>query len=319
VSLTQTHLWIIFGVIVTALVAFDLWHSRERKEMSVKSALHWSLLWIGISLAFGGLVWWVRGSDSAVEYVTGWMLEKALSIDNLFVFLLIFSHFRVPAEDRHRVLSWGIIGALVLRAVMIFAGIGLIQHWHAVIYVFGALLALTGLKTMFKKEGDQDLEKGRMVRMLRRILPLTPRYDGGKFFTLDSAGRRTGTMLLLVVMVVEMTDVLFAIDSIPAVFAVTEDPFIVFTSNMFAVLGLRALYFALAGLLERLEYLRYGLGAILILVGAKMCLSDVIEVPAVASLAMTLFVLAVSVVGSLLATRHKARREAREEALSRGP
>jgi tellurite resistance protein TerC len=266
---------------VAGLVVLDLFHNRGRRELSVASALRWSALWIGVSLAFGGLVWWARGGDAAAQYVTAWTLEKALSVDNLFVFMLIFAHFRVSPKDQHHALMWGIAGAIVMRAAMIFAGIELMRAWHPVVYVLGGVLALTGVRTLTTREDKRDIESRPTVRLLRRLLPHAPQ-------------------LLLVVMIIEVTDLLFAIDSIPAVLAVTSDPLIVLTSNILAILGLRALFVALARLLERIRYLRVGLAVILILIGAKMCLSDVIDVPPIASLAVTLTGLAVAIIASLV-------------------
>jgi tellurite resistance protein TerC len=308
-NIPEHWLWVGFSVLVIGLIALDLVVSRNRHEaMPIKTALAWSAFWIGISLAFGAGVWWVRGSEQGIQFFTGYLLEKSLSVDNLFVFLIIFQQFRVPAGEQHRVLTWGILGALVLRGLMIFAGVELIQHYHWVLYVFGGFLVYTGARTLFHKreEGPQSLEKGRMVRFLERVLPFVPRYEGGRFLTHEN-GKRTGTLLLLVLVVIEATDLIFAVDSIPAILAITDDPFIVFSSNVLAILGLRALFFAVAALLERLRYLQLGLGFILILIGAKMLVADLVSIPALISFAVTMGVLAVTVIASLLAPRRPVR------------
>jgi tellurite resistance protein TerC len=300
-SLNTALLWSAFVGLVLVLVALDLGvHRNRHAALPPRQALAWSALWIGVAVAFGGFVYAIRGGDAAIAFYTGYVLEKSLSVDNLFVFLLLFRHFRVPPGEQHRVLTWGILGALLFRALLIFGGIELIHHYHFVIYAFAAFLVFTGVRTIMQPAAQEaPIEEGRLVRVLRRILPLAPVYDGGRFFTVHN-GRRVGTMLLLVLAVVETTDIFFAVDSIPAIFAVTDDPFIVFSSNILAILGLRALYFALADLLDRLRYLRYGLGTILILVGAKMSLSDLVHVPVLLSLAATLVILGVTIAASLL-------------------
>ena len=290
--------WIGFTLLILALVALDLVVSGRRHEpMKPSTAVRWSLLWIGLSLVFGLGVWRLRGGNAAVEFYTGWLLEKALSVDNLFLFLLIFARYRVPAAEQHRVLTWGVLGAIVLRAIMIFAGIELIQTWHAVIYVFAGFLVWTGVRTLLVRH-DEERGEGRGLRLLRRIVPLSSGYDGGRFFTREN-GRLVGTMLLFVLLVIELSDVLFATDSLPAIFAITDDPFIIFSSNILAVLGLRALFFAIGHLLRRLRYLRQGLGVLLVLIGAKMAIGSLVHIPALASLAVTVLVLAVTVVASL--------------------
>jgi tellurite resistance protein TerC len=280
--------------------------------MPVSRALAWSAFWVGLSVAFGFGVWAWRGGTPAAEFFTGYLLEKSLSVDNLFVFMIIFRHFQVPEGLQHRVLRWGIIGAVVLRALMIFIGIELINLSHAVLYVFGGFLIVTGLRTLWHRDEEKEeafAEKA-ALRLARRVLPLVPRFDGERFFTREN-GKRVGTVLLLTLFTIEISDVIFAVDSIPAIFAVTTDPFIVFSSNILAILGLRALYFALAGMLKRLRYLHFGLGAILILIGVKMCLSDLVHLPAVVSLAITVIILAVTVAASLLMDRHDRLQEAR--------
>ena len=304
-TISDNWLWTGFTILVVVLIGIDLFVSRHRhKVMPVKTALAWSAFWIGISAVFGAGLWWLRGSEQGIQFFTGYLLEKSLSVDNLFVFLVIFQQFRVPAGEQHRVLTWGILGALVLRGLMIFAGVGLLHRYHWVLYVFGAFLVYTGVRTLVHKRDEEPKlnEKSRLVRFLERVLPFAPRYEGGNFFTREN-GKLTGTLLLLVLLVVEGTDLVFAIDSIPAVLAITSDPFIVFSSNILAILGLRALFFAVAALLERLRYLQLGLGFILVLIGAKMLIADLVTIPALISFAVTMGVLAVTIVASLLAPR----------------
>jgi tellurite resistance protein TerC len=306
-------LWIAFIAGVVALVAIDLGLShRHHERMPMRVALAWSGFWIALALAFGVVVLVMRGGQSATEYYSAWLLEKSLSVDNLFVFLLVFQQLKVPIGERHRVLSWGIFGALVLRGVMIVGGLKLFALSHALTWVFGALLVLSGLRTWRRTEEDVELEEMRVVRILRRILPLHPAYDTGRFF-IRVNGRPHATMLLFALAIVELSDVVFAIDSIPAAFAVTTDPFIVFSSNILAVLGLRALFFVVADALERLRYLHHGLAAILVLIGAKMLLSDVIHVPAIGSLIATATILLVTIVASLVVQRGAARAPTAEQ------
>jgi tellurite resistance protein TerC len=296
--------WAGFIVFVLALIAVDLRLTTRREDpVSLRSAVRWSIFWVLLSVAFGIGVWIVSGGELAAQFFTAYLLEKMLSVDNLFVFLIVFTRFRVPEELRHKVLTWGILGALVMRAIMILAGIKLLEMWHPVIYVFGGFLILTGVRTFFqKKEGEEEIEKSRLVRFLERVFPFEHRYEGDRFFTVSN-GRRVGTLLLLVLLVIEGTDVVFAVDSIPAVLAVSNDPFIVFSSNILAILGLRALFLTLASLLDRLRYLHYGLGVILVVIGAKMCLTDVVRIPALVSFAITAGILAITVAASLVRPR----------------
>ena len=304
-AVPEPVLWTGFVLLILVLLAVDLRASSKHPEgMTMDRAIKWSVFWVALSCVFGLGVYLARGGDYAAQFFTGYLLEKTLSVDNLFVFLLVFKQLKVPAALQHRVLSWGIIGALILRAIMIVAGIQLLHLWHPVIYVFGGFLVLTGLKTLMDKgdEAEEDINDTRLMRLARRIVPFVPRYDGDKFFTVEK-GKRIGTMLLLVLLVIEGTDVIFAVDSIPAILAVTDDTFIVFSSNILAILGLRALFFTVAELLARLKYLKHGLGFILILIGAKMCLSDFVKVPPLISFGMTVGILALTVVASLVATR----------------
>jgi TerC family integral membrane protein len=270
----------------------------RRHAPSRRSALAWTLAWVAVAIAFGAGVWAWRGRDAGVEFYTAYLLEKMLSVDNLFVFLIIFSRFGVPPEDRRRVLTWGILGAIAMRAVFIFAGIELMHATHAAAYAFGALLAWVGIKTLLHRDEVGDPERSWLVRAARRVVPMVPRYDGGRFVTRER-GRRVGTLLLLVLIVVEASDAMFAIDSIPAVFAITDDPFLVLTSNLLALFGLRSLFFVVGDLLGRLRYLKHGLGVLLVIVGAKMLLGPLWHVPPIWSLAITCTVLLVTVVLSL--------------------
>jgi TerC family integral membrane protein len=298
--------WAGFVLLIGAMIAVDLGASHRRHtSMSMRRALVWSAIWVAVSVAFGFFIWMTRGGAAAAQFFTGYVLEKSLSVDNLFVFLLVFAQFRVPSGEQHRVLTWGILGAVLLRGAMILGGIKLLHAFHPLAYVLGALLLWTGIRTFLQRPDRLDqpaLSERRLTRFLRRVVPFVPRYDGGRFFTHES-GRRVGTMLLFVLVVVECLDALFAIDSIPAIFAVTDDPFLVFSSNILAVLGLRALFFVVADLLRRLRYLHYGLGLILALMGAKLCLADVVRIDPIWSLAGTVAVLGSTIAASLVAPR----------------
>jgi len=300
------------ALIVAVLLADLLVFHREAHEISMREAAVSSALWVALGVAFGGVVWATAGGDRAGEYFAGYLIEKSLSIDNIFVFALLFSYFGVPAAYRHRLLFWGVLGALVFRAAFIFAGAALLENFHWVIYVFGAFLIYTGLK--MARHGDQEVhpERNPVLKLLRRVMPVTDEYHGTRFF-LRQAGRTVATPLLAVLVAVETTDVLFAVDSIPAIFAVTDEPFLVFTSNAFAILGLRALYFLLAGMMDRFVYLKYGLAAILVFVGIKMVIVDIWHVPTTLSLAVIAVVLALSVALSLRATRPSSEPEPEPE------
>ncbi|GIW18932.1 MAG: membrane protein [Tepidiforma sp.] len=290
--------WLIFAGLVAGMLALDLgvFH-RDAHAVSRREALAWSAAWIGLALAFNAGVVFFRGGEAGVEWVTGYLIEKSLSVDNVFVFLLIFSAFAVPPAYQHRVLFWGILGAVLMRAVLIAAAGFLIHTLHFVIYLFGAFLIFTGIKFLRDQEHTPDLEKNRFVRLARRLFPVTARYEGQKFFV-----RREGvlyaTPLFLVLVLVESTDLVFAVDSIPAIYAVTSDPFIVFTSNIFAILGLRALYFVLAGYLGGLRFLKPALAVILVFVGTKMLIVDLYKVPSLASLGVIVGILAVALLAS---------------------
>jgi tellurite resistance protein TerC len=296
--------WVVFLAFVAGMLALDLgvFH-RNAHEVSRREALAWSAVWIGLAIVFNIGVYAFQGSDKGLEWTTGYLIEKSLSVDNVFVFLLIFSMFAVPSQFQHRVLFWGIVGALFMRAILIFAGAALLDAAHVVIYIFGGFLIFTGIKFL-RDKGDHvpSLDSNWLVRLARRIRPVTDAYDGQKFFV-----RREGvlylTPLFLVLLLIESTDLVFAVDSIPAIFAVTKDPFIVFTSNIFAILGLRALYFVLSGYLAGLAYLKPALAAILVFVGTKMVLADVYKIDPLVSLVVIALILAGAIVASLWVQR----------------
>jgi tellurite resistance protein TerC len=311
--------WIAFFGVIVGFLALDLlvFH-RDAHVVSMRQAATWSAVWVGLGLAFGGLVWAWQGSEAAGEYLAGYLIEKSLSVDNIFVFALVFSYFAVPAAYQHRILFWGVVGAIVFRAIFIVAGAALLDAFHWTIYLFGALLVFTGLRMALKHGGEIHPEHNPVLRLARRFLPMTTEYKGPAFFV-RQAGRWAATPLFAVLLVVETTDVIFAVDSIPAIFAVTRDTFLVFTSNAFAILGLRALYFLLAGMMARLTYLHYGLAAILVFVGAKMLLSDVYKVPIWTSLAIIGALLALSIAASLRATRQAPTGATGSAAPTRAP
>ena len=297
--------WALFGALVIGLLALDLgvFH-RHAHEVTRKEALGWSAAWIGLALLFNVGVYVFRGGEAGVEWTTGYILEKTLSVDNIFVILLIFSAFAVPAAYQHRVLFWGIVGAVVMRAVLIAAAGFLLEHLHFIIYVFGAFLIFTGLKFLRDTEQEPDVEHHPVVRFANRIFRTTPKYEGQSFFV-RRQGLLFATPLFVVLLLIESTDLVFAVDSIPAIYAITDDPFIVFTSNIFAILGLRSLYFVLAGYLAGLAYLKPALAAVLVFVGMKMLTIDFFKVPAPVSLAVIASILGVAIGASVL----KARRE----------
>jgi tellurite resistance protein TerC len=307
---TSPWLWAGFTAFILALLALDLgvFH-RKAHAVSIREAVVWSAVWITLALAFNALIWWLRGPEPALQFLTGYLIEKSLSVDNIFVFALVFSYFAVPAVDQHRVLFWGILGALVLRAVFILAGSALLASFHWVIYVFGAFLIFTGIKMALHRGDDIHPEKNPVLRLVRRFVPVTPSYEQSRFFV-RRAGRLMATPLFLVLAVVESTDVVFAVDSIPAIFAVTKDPFLVYTSNVFAILGLRSLYFLLAGVMQKFIYLKLGLSAILVFVGGKMTLAEIYAIPSAVSLLVIAALLTISIVASL----RRARREERTAA-----
>lgn len=292
--------WVCFLVFILAMLALDLgvFH-RKSHEVKIKEALIWSAVWIGIALVFNYGIYVFMGKEKAVEFLTGYVLEKSLSIDNLFVFIMLFSYFNVNTKYQHKVLFWGIIGALVMRAVFIFAGVALINKFHWIIYFFGALLIFTGVKMLFQKEEHIEPDKNPLVRLFKKFFPVTEQAHGGKFFV-KLNGKTFATPLFVVLLIVEFTDLIFAVDSIPAILSITDDTFIIFTSNVFAILGLRALYFALAGITKYFHYLKYGLSAILVFVGVKMTIVDLYKIPILYSLLVILGILLVSVFLSLV-------------------
>ena len=303
-------LWIGFVGFVIVMLALDLgvFH-RKSHVVGFREALGWSAVWIALALVFNAGVWWKFGAQPGIEFLTGYLIEKSLSIDNIFVFVVIFSTLGIPALYQHRVLFWGILSALILRALMIFAGAAMLERFHWLIYVFGAFLILTGVKLFRQRGQEQNLEDSAALRWARKLVPSTERFDGERFFTREN-GKRVATPLFLALLLVEFTDVVFAIDSIPAIFAVTRDPFIVFTSNIFAILGLRSLFFVLADMVTRFAYLKVGLAAVLVFVGAKMSLVDVYKVPPLASLVVIAVLLGGSIWFSLAKSRARAAAEA---------
>ncbi len=306
----ELAIWLGFTGLVAALLILDLGVLNRRSHvLTFKEALSWSGGLIFIALLFGLFVLWREGSRHALEYYTGYLIELSLSVDNLFVFLLIFSYFSVPAAAQPKVLKWGILGAILMRLIMIGLGSLLLQRFAWIVYVFGALLIVTGIRMFTQKEERIDLEKNPAVRIARRLLPFSHAYDGTRFFT-RIRGRLLATPLLLVLFVIEWSDLVFAIDSIPAIFAITRDPFLVYSSNIFAILGLRALFFVLAGMLDKFVYLKPGVAFILVFVGLKMTLSAWIHLPILLSLAVIVTTLALAVILSLRRSAREARTAA---------
>lgn len=304
--MNQIWLWVGFNLFVLLMLAVDLgvFH-RKAHEVSVKEAAGWSVVWVTLALLFNYGVYRFMGRQAGLEFLTGYLIEKALSVDNIFVFVLVFAYFKVPAKYQHRVLFWGVIGALLMRGAMIGAGAYLIKQFHWIIYIFGGFLVITGLRMLTQKEQDIEPESNPVIRLVRRLMPVTKQYHGKDFFVrkedkAGAKGRLIATPLFVVLVLVETTDLIFAVDSIPAIFAVTEEPFIVYTSNVFAILGLRSLYFLLAGVIHKFHYLKLGLSLILIFVGAKMLMTDVYKVPVGLSLGIVVLVLILSVVASLV-------------------
>ena len=302
--MNQLIFWILFNLFVLLMLGLDLgvFHRRAH-AVKFREAVGWSLMWIALAAGFAVLVYFWHGRTASLEFITGYVIELSLSVDNLFVFLMIFRYFRVAGPNQHQVLFWGIIGALIMRGIFILAGVGLIRRFHWIIYGFGALLVYSGLKLIRSEGAEVHPEKNPVLRIFRRWVPVTKDYVGGKFFV-----RQPGlfaTPLFIVLLVVETTDVLFAVDSIPAVLAITLNAFIVYTSNVFAILGLRSMYFALAGMMEIFHYLHYGLSVVLIFIGAKMLLSHYCTIPTEIALAVVAGVLAMSVLASLLFPRRR--------------
>src|SRR5437660_2618065 len=300
--------WILFNIFVAAMLALDLsiFH-RRTQTLRLRQALAWSALWIGLAAAFAALLYVWQGHQAALEFSTGYVIELSLSADNLFIFLLIFRYFRLPEPEQYRVLFWGIIGAIIMRAAFIFAGVGLIRRFHWIIYGFGVLLVYSGIRLLFQRGGEVHPEKNPLLRLVRKFMPVTPDYVGSKFFVRGE--RLCATPLLLVLLVVETTDVIFTVDSIPAVLSITLNTFIVYTSNIFAILGLRSLFFTLSGLMEVFEYLHYGISCVLVFVGAKMLLSHYYPIRTDVSLAVIGGTLLITIIASVL---HRADPKPRE-------
>ena len=302
-------LWVTFVAIVLAslFVDFVVLKKQGAHDIGVKEALNWSLIWIALSFLFNGLFWWAikdttgsveLANTKSLEFLTGYLIEKSLAVDNIFVFLLIFTYFAVPSHFQKRVLMIGIIGAIVLRTIMILVGGWLLQQFHWILYVFGAFLILTGVKMWWAAGQEPSLDDNPALKLLRRILPVSKNYDGEKFWTIEN-GQKIATPLFMVICLIALTDVIFAVDSIPAIFAITTDPFIVLTSNVFAILGLRAMYFLLAAVANKFHLLNYGLAVILVFIGTKMCLIDVFKIPVAISLGVVVAILAITMVLSV--------------------
>ncbi len=303
--MTQTWLWIGFNIFVLGMLAVDLGvFNRKAHVITVKEAARWTALVVACALIFNAGIFWFQGSTAGLEFTTGYLIELALSVDNIFVFILIFAYFKVPPMYQHRVLFWGIFGALVMRGAMIAGGAFLLDRYHWIIYIFGAFLVFTGIKMALQDEMDIEPEANPVLKIVRKFFPISPNYDGQKFFTNMTVGgvtRRAVTPLFIVLILVETTDLIFAVDSIPAVFAVTTDPFLVYTSNVFAILGLRSMYFLLAGIIDKFHYLQLGLSTVLVFIGFKMLATYFdIHIPIALSLGVVAGVLGVSVVASLM-------------------
>ena len=297
--------WVIFNLFVIAMLVLDLnvFH-RNTHEIRVKEALWWSAFWIALALLFNAGIYIFRGSEAALRFLTGYLLEKSLSVDNLFVFLLIFNYFKVPAKYQHKTLFWGIAGALIMRTVFIFCGVALLERFEWIMYVFGAILVFSGVKLAKDDEKEVDPSKNIILRIFRKFVPVSEEFEGDKFF-IRRAGKFLATPLFIVLLVVESTDVVFAVDSIPAILAITLDTFIIYTSNVFAILGLRALYFALAGMMDLFHLMHYGLGAILVFIGIKMLLHHYVVIPIAFTLAVIAIVLTASILASIAFPKHK--------------
>ena len=316
-TIAPLWLWATFVaiVLVSLFVDFVVLAKQGSHDIGVKEALNWSLVWVALSFMFNGLFWWAvkdtTGSTEiantkSLEFLTGYLIEKSLAVDNIFVFLLIFTYFAVPSHYQKRVLMIGIVGAIVLRTVMILVGGWLIAEFHWVLYIFGAFLILTGIKMWWAAGKEPDLDGNPALKLLRKIMPVSKNYDGEKFWTVEN-GKKIATPLLMVICLIALTDVIFAVDSIPAIFAITSDPFIVLTSNVFAILGLRAMYFLLAAVANKFHLLNYGLAIILVFIGTKMCLIDVYKIPVTVSLGVVVGILVITMLLSLRNTGPKGK------------
>lgn len=301
---TSLTIWVSFVAFIMFVLALDLgvFHKKSH-TVSFKEAIMWSIVWIALAMAFNVVILYWRGQEDFMLFLSGYVIEKSLSVDNLFVFLLIFSYFKVPNEYQHKILFYGILGALIMRAAFIGAGIAIIRQFAWVIYIFGGFLILTGLKMLKPSDEEPDLEKNKIIVWAKKIFPTSHQLDGDKFFTVQN-GKRMVTPLFITLIFVEISDVVFAIDSIPAIIGITDDPFLVFTSNVFAILGLRSLYFALKGFADIFEYLKYGLAIILMFIGTKMCISGYYHVPVEVTMGFIFTVL----VGSMVVSLYKKRK-----------
>ncbi len=316
----STWMWLGFFMLVSAVLALDLGvFNKKAHRVSSKEALMWTCLWVSLAFSFAGVVWHFYGFEKATEFMTGYLIEESLSVDNLFVFVLVFQHFKVEDRYQHRILFWGVLGAVVMRAIFIFAGVALIQKFHWIIYFFGAFLIYSGLKLLFEKDDEEETEEvaeGFAVKLVKRFFAISEKYDGQKFFTIEN-GKRVATPLFLVLIVIEITDLIFAVDSIPAVLAVSSDPFIVFTSNIFAIMGLRSLYFLLADIIDKFALLKKGISLILVFVGIKMLMPEIsrwiigeaFHIPSPISLAVIASVLLLSVLLSLFFAPKEEKKE----------
>jgi len=301
--------WIGFNVFVLIMLALDLgvFH-RQSKEISVKEAFLWTGFWVLLTFVFNVVVYYTQGTEKAFEFFTGYLIEKSLSVDNIFVIILIFSYFKVPSAHQHKVLFWGILGALVMRGAFIFAGVELIARFHWLIYIFGGFLIYTGIKIVTSGEMEIDPTKNPVLKLARRFFSVTEKYEGDQFFVIRE-GKKWATPLFLVLILIESTDLIFAVDSIPAILAISDDAFIVYTSNVFAILGLRSLYFALAGIEKYFKYLKYGVSAILIFVGVKMAIIDLYKIPIEISLAFIFIALSLATLASMIFVSHEQEQE----------
>jgi tellurite resistance protein TerC len=300
-------LWIAFNLFVLAMLALDLgvFH-RKSHEVSIREALTWTCVWITLAMLFNLFVYYYFDRSKALEFFTGYIIEKSLSVDNIFVIILIFSYFKVPSAYQHKVLFWGILGALVMRVIFILTGVELIHRFHWLIYIFGGFLVYTGIRMLTSGDLKIDPEKNPLVKLARKIMPITPSFEGDRFFVKQD-DKTWATPLFLVVILIETTDLIFAVDSIPAILAISDDSFIVYTSNVFAILGLRSLYFALAGIEKYFVYLKYGLSAILVFVGVKMCIADLFKIPIDVSLIIIGFTLMIAMIYSRLFSSKKSQ------------
>lgn len=296
--------WVVFNAFVLLMLALDLGVFHKKLHVvSVKEALVWSGVWISLALCFNGLIYYMFGETKALEFFTGYVIEKALSVDNIFVFVLIFSYFHIPPIYQHKVLFWGIIGALIMRVIFIFAGVALLEKFHWTIYIFGAILIFTGIKMLFEKDKKIEPDKNPVIKFFKKLIPTTNELHEDKFFIKQNK-KNHATPLFIVLIMIEITDLIFAVDSIPAILAVTQDHFIVYTSNVFAILGLRSLYFALANVIERFKYLAIGLAIILVFVGIKMVIIDFYKIPIQLSLLFIFLTLSASIIFSLYKTKN---------------